>query len=146
MQCHGRIEEVHEQFIEGRLWEEEPHKIPPCVDCHQPHKIRRVFYDAGVATQDCLECHGDPELVVEEDGTHRSLFVDQAVTGGVGSRRDGVLPVSRGRDADLRRAAVRDDRAGGGLRHLPPGAGRRVRRQRARHAGGGGRSGRAYVR
>ena len=65
MQCHGRIEEVHQRFIEGRLWEEEPHKIPPCVDCHQPHKIRRVFYDAGVATQDCLECHGDPELVVE---------------------------------------------------------------------------------
>jgi len=79
MQCHGRIEEVHLRFIEGRLWEEEPHKIPPCVDCHQPHKIRRVFYDAGVATQDCLECHGDTGLVVEEEGTHRSLFVDQAV-------------------------------------------------------------------
>ena len=79
MQCHGRIEEVHEQFIEGRLWEEEPHKIPPCVDCHQPHKIRRVFYDAGVATQNCLECHGDPELVVEQEGLQRSLFVDQAV-------------------------------------------------------------------
>ncbi len=82
MQCHGRIEEVHLRFIEGRLWEEEPHKIPPCVDCHQPHKIRRVFYDAGVATQDCLECHGDPELVVEEEGTQRSLFVDQSVREG----------------------------------------------------------------
>jgi cytochrome b subunit of formate dehydrogenase len=80
MQCHGRIEEVHLRFIEGRLWEEEPHKIPACVDCHQPHRIRRVFYDAGVATQDCLECHGDPELVVEHEGAvHRSLFVDQAV-------------------------------------------------------------------
>jgi cytochrome b subunit of formate dehydrogenase len=78
MQCHGRIEEVHLQFIEGRLWEEEPHKIPACVDCHQPHKIRRVFYDAGVANQDCLECHGDPEFVVDDGIQSRSLYVDVA--------------------------------------------------------------------
>jgi len=62
-QCHGRIEEVHAQVIEGRLWEEEPHKVPACVDCHQPHEIRRVFYDTGVANQDCMRCHEDPDLV-----------------------------------------------------------------------------------
>ena len=28
MQCHGRIEQVHRQVIEGRLWEEQPHMIP----------------------------------------------------------------------------------------------------------------------
>ncbi|MDT8436303.1 MAG: cytochrome c3 family protein [Gemmatimonadota bacterium] len=65
-QCHGRIEEVHAQVIEGRLWEEEPHKVPACVDCHQPHEIRRVFYDTGVANRECLRCHEDPAL----EGTH----------------------------------------------------------------------------
>ena len=59
--CHARIEEVHVQVIEGRLWEEEPHKIPACVDCHAPHQQRRVFYDAGAANDDCMACHGDPD-------------------------------------------------------------------------------------
>ena len=27
-QCHAQIEQVHRQVIEGRLWEEEPHRIP----------------------------------------------------------------------------------------------------------------------
>ncbi len=43
MQCHAQIERVHRQVIEGRLWEEEPEKIPACVDCHSPHEIRRVW-------------------------------------------------------------------------------------------------------
>ncbi len=76
--CHARIEEVHVQVIEGRLWEEEPHKIPACVDCHQPHQQRRVYYDAGAANEDCLACHGDPSLEgyssVAQDTV--SLFVD----------------------------------------------------------------------
>jgi cytochrome b subunit of formate dehydrogenase len=78
MACHSRIEEVHTQVIEGRLWEEQPHMIPACVDCHQPHEIRRVFYDAGVANADCLECHSDPELTgTDFEGDTVSMFVDE---------------------------------------------------------------------
>jgi predicted CXXCH cytochrome family protein len=77
-ECHGQIEDVHRKVIEGRLWEEEPHKIPACVDCHSPHKIRRAFYPAGMASQDCLRCHGEPELTTERDGETVSLYVDEA--------------------------------------------------------------------
>ncbi|MFC1791221.1 cytochrome c3 family protein [Gemmatimonadota bacterium] len=79
-QCHGRIEEVHVRAIEGRLWEEEPHKIPACVDCHAPHQQRRVYYSAGAANQDCLSCHRDPTLVGYSSvaGDTVSLFVDEA--------------------------------------------------------------------
>ena len=76
--CHARIEEVHLQVVEGRLWEEEPHKIPACVDCHAPHEQRRVFYDPGTANEDCMECHDDPTLVgyshVADDTV--SMYVD----------------------------------------------------------------------
>jgi cytochrome b subunit of formate dehydrogenase len=75
--CHAQIEEVHRKVIEGRLWEEEPHKIPSCVDCHSPHKIRKVFYPAGMANKDCLTCHGDEGLVMERDGKEISLYVDE---------------------------------------------------------------------
>ncbi|MGB6854969.1 MAG: hypothetical protein WBG49_20475, partial [Thermoanaerobaculia bacterium] len=76
-QCHGQIEQVHRKVIEGRLWEEEPHVIPACVDCHSPHKIRRVFYPTGVANQDCLRCHADAELTMERDDETVALFVDE---------------------------------------------------------------------
>ncbi len=76
-QCHALIEEVHQQVIEGRLWEEEPHVIPVCVDCHSPHRIRRVFYDAGAANADCMFCHSDPDLTMERDGETISVFVDE---------------------------------------------------------------------
>jgi cytochrome b subunit of formate dehydrogenase len=76
--CHTLIEQVHQKVIEGRLWEEQPHKIPACVDCHSPHKIRRVFYPAGMANRDCLRCHGAPELETIRDGEKVSLFVDEA--------------------------------------------------------------------
>ncbi|MFQ5350468.1 MAG: cytochrome c3 family protein, partial [Thermoanaerobaculia bacterium] len=76
--CHGQIEQVHRKVIEGRLWEEEPHKIPACVDCHSPHKIRRVFYPAGLANQDCLRCHADESLTMERDGETVSLYVEEA--------------------------------------------------------------------
>ncbi|UCC83246.1 MAG: cytochrome c3 family protein [Gemmatimonadota bacterium] len=76
-QCHALIEEVHQQVIEGRLWEEEPHVIPVCVDCHEPHKVRRVFYDAGAANADCMRCHSDPQLTMERDGETVSLYVDE---------------------------------------------------------------------
>jgi cytochrome b subunit of formate dehydrogenase len=78
-QCHTLIEQVHRRVIEGRLWEEEPHKIPACVDCHQPHVQRRVFYDAGTANEDCLSCHRDQALVgfSHAAGDTVSLFVDE---------------------------------------------------------------------
>ena len=76
-QCHAQIEQVHVQVIEGRLWEEEPNKIPACVDCHSPHEIRGVLYDAGAANRDCLGCHSDPELRGTAQGETVSLFVDE---------------------------------------------------------------------
>jgi len=77
--CHGQIEKVHRKVIEGQLWESEPHKIPACVDCHAPHKIRRVRYATGSANEDCLSCHSDPELQMTRDGETLSLFVDGSV-------------------------------------------------------------------
>jgi cytochrome b subunit of formate dehydrogenase len=76
--CHARIEDVHRAFIEGHLWKEQPDAIPACIDCHSPHKIRRVFYPAGMANQDCLRCHRDPEIAMTREGKSISLFVDEA--------------------------------------------------------------------
>ncbi len=75
--CHALIEDVHRQVIEGRLWEAEPDKIPACVDCHSPHVIRNVFYEAGAANADCLACHADRELTMEVAGDTVSLYVDE---------------------------------------------------------------------
>jgi len=80
--CHARIEEVHRKVIEGELWEKQPHVIPVCVDCHSPHEIRRVFYEAGAANKDCLRCHADPDLSMERDGETISLYVDEAAYNG----------------------------------------------------------------
>jgi hypothetical protein len=73
--CHAEIEQVHRKIIRGELWEKEAHVLPACVDCHQPHKIRRVFYDQGASDRDCMRCHGKRDLK-GSDG--RSLFVDQS--------------------------------------------------------------------
>ena len=75
--CHEQIDRVHRKVIEGRLWTEEPHKIPACVDCHAPHKIRRVFYPEGLANKDCLTCHAQPDLTMARDGRTVSLFIDE---------------------------------------------------------------------
>jgi len=74
--CHVLIEEVHQKVIKGALWEKEQHVLPACVDCHQPHKARRVFYDQGMASKDCLRCHEKPDIRAK-DG--RSLYVNQDV-------------------------------------------------------------------
>jgi predicted CXXCH cytochrome family protein len=86
-QCHAQIERVHLQVIEGRLWEQEPDKIPSCVDCHSPHRIRRVFYPAGTADADCLKCHGREDLKTEKDGAEVSLYVDAAALQGSDHRK-----------------------------------------------------------
>jgi hypothetical protein len=73
-QCHAEIEAVHQKVIKGELWEREAHVLPACADCHPPHKIRKVFYDQGMADAQCLGCHGDAEPdLVSSDG--RSLQV-----------------------------------------------------------------------
>ncbi|MBF0121852.1 MAG: hypothetical protein HQL21_00410 [Candidatus Omnitrophica bacterium] len=74
LKCHAQIEQVHRKIIKGELWEKSPETIPVCVDCHQPHKARKVFYDQGVADNDCLTCHAKKDIVASKDG--HSLFVD----------------------------------------------------------------------
>ncbi len=73
--CHGQIQAVHRKVIRGELWEKAPNTVPICVDCHAPHKVRKIFYDEGVADEQCLKCHSDPDLKVERDGKSVSLYV-----------------------------------------------------------------------
>jgi cytochrome b subunit of formate dehydrogenase/uncharacterized protein with PIN domain len=79
MTCHIRIEEVHRQVIRGELWEKQPQRVPVCVDCHEPHKARKVYYTLGVSDRDCLMCHGDPEIKPENAAGSDSLYVDTHV-------------------------------------------------------------------
>ena len=57
--CHSQIEQVHRKTIRGELWEKQANVLPACVDCHQPHKIRQVYYPQGMADADCMRCHKD---------------------------------------------------------------------------------------
>jgi predicted CXXCH cytochrome family protein len=75
--CHAQIETVHRKVIRGELWEKQPHMIPACVDCHSPHKVRKVFYTQGMADQDCLRCHAEPGLKVARGGQTLSLFTNK---------------------------------------------------------------------
>ncbi|HXR34063.1 MAG TPA: hypothetical protein VN830_10165 [Verrucomicrobiae bacterium] len=72
--CHSLIEAVHRKIIRGELWEKEANVLPACVDCHQPHKIRNVFYSQGMADADCLHCHADEKLRRARDG--QSMYVN----------------------------------------------------------------------
>jgi hypothetical protein len=74
-QCHAEIEAVHRKVIRGELWEKEVDVLPACIDCHQPHQARKVFYDQGMADRDCLSCHAKDDIRAA-DG--RSLRVDEA--------------------------------------------------------------------
>jgi cytochrome b subunit of formate dehydrogenase/uncharacterized protein with PIN domain len=76
--CHARIEDVHRKVIRGELWEKGPNLIPACVDCHEPHKVRKVYYPEGMSDRDCQRCHGDPNLKVTRGGETVSLFVNQS--------------------------------------------------------------------
>lgn len=84
MTCHGQIERVHEKVIEGRLWEREPGKLPVCIECHQPHLIRREYYDEGprISDETCMTCHKDEQLHMEKNGETVNLFVDRDPLGG----------------------------------------------------------------
>ena len=72
--CHAQIEAVHRKLIRGELWEREARVLPACIDCHQPHRVRKVFYTQGMADADCLKCHQDAALRAK-DG--RSMLVDE---------------------------------------------------------------------
>jgi len=82
MKCHGKIEDVHRQVIRGELWEKQPHLIPACVDCHEPHKVRKVFYSQGMSNGDCLRCHSSPTLKGTGAGQTGSLYVSAAELAG----------------------------------------------------------------
>jgi uncharacterized protein with PIN domain len=74
--CHAQIEAVHRKVIRGELWEKEAHTLPACVDCHQPHKVRKVFYDQGMADADCLRCHADAGIK-GKDGRPLVIHADE---------------------------------------------------------------------
>jgi predicted CXXCH cytochrome family protein len=77
MKCHVNIEAAHAKIIRGELWEKEPNKIPVCVECHSPHKARRVLYEESMNDAFCLNCHSNPTLEKSmADGTKKSLFVN----------------------------------------------------------------------
>jgi predicted CXXCH cytochrome family protein len=77
MKCHANIEAAHTKIVRGELWEKEPHKVPACVECHGPHKARRVLYEDSLNDQFCLNCHANPDLkVILANGDEKSLFVD----------------------------------------------------------------------
>jgi cytochrome b subunit of formate dehydrogenase/uncharacterized protein with PIN domain len=99
--CHGQIETVHRQVIRGELWEKTPHLIPACVDCHEPHKIRRVYYSQGMADRDCLRCHGDRTLEARRGTKTVSLFVDQAETARSRHSRTACVQCHTGGDPSL---------------------------------------------
>ncbi len=78
-QCHVQIEAVHRKTIKGALWEKEAHVLPACVDCHQPHKARKVFYTQGMADADCLRCHTQEGIRAKKDGRSLNVNADELV-------------------------------------------------------------------
>ncbi|MCL5991480.1 MAG: hypothetical protein M1419_05200 [Bacteroidetes bacterium] len=71
--CHAAIEFVHKKVINGRLWEKEAKVLPACIDCHQPHKIRKVFYPQNLADDGCKKCHDKLSLKSQNGQT---MFVN----------------------------------------------------------------------
>jgi len=97
-QCHALIEQVHRKIIEGELWEKDPNRIPICIDCHQPHEARKVYYDEGVSDKDCLVCHAQPvqgttrvlpavDVALMAGSTHTDVRCAQCHTGATPSLR-----------------------------------------------------------
>ncbi|MEJ2720214.1 MAG: cytochrome c3 family protein [bacterium] len=75
MQCHSRIEDVHEKVIRGELWEKEPGAIPACTDCHLPHKARKETIALTISDRDCMKCHEKPDVFKIADGDTLNLTV-----------------------------------------------------------------------
>jgi len=71
--CHTAIEYVHKKIIKGELWEKEAKVLPACVDCHQPHKARKVFYEQNLSDALCKKCHENPSAGKSKDG--RDMYV-----------------------------------------------------------------------
>ncbi len=88
--CHRRIEDVHKQFIRGELWAKEPNKIPVCIECHEPHKARKLFYEEGVSDRECMECHTQTDLVTIRDNDTIPLYVDSVEVHDSFHRQNGV--------------------------------------------------------
>lgn len=77
MKCHANIEIAHTKIVRGELWEKEPNKVPACVECHGPHKARRVLYEDSLNDAFCLRCHQNPDLKkIDASGTEKSLYVN----------------------------------------------------------------------
>jgi cytochrome b subunit of formate dehydrogenase len=74
IKCHASIEEVHKKVIKGELWEKEAKTLPACNDCHQPHKIRQVFYEQNLSDESCKKCHENHSVGKASDG--RNMFVN----------------------------------------------------------------------
>jgi cytochrome b subunit of formate dehydrogenase len=104
--CHAKIEDVHRQVIRGELWEKQPHMIPACVDCHEPHEIRKVFYSEGMSNGDCLSCHGKPTLKAITPGRVGSLYVNGAELAGSRHSRIACIQCHTGGTASNKRACV----------------------------------------
>ncbi len=100
--CHAQIESVHRKVIKGELWEKEEHVLPACVDCHQPHEIRKVFYTQGMSDKDCLGCHKRENITASADG--RSLTVHQDVLNGSGHQKVTCSQCHAGVNASKQRA------------------------------------------
>ena len=77
MQCHAQIEQVHLKVIRGELWEKKPHQLPICIDCHQPHNVRRVLYEESFPDSQCMSCHQNRDLHKIVDSEEISLYVDE---------------------------------------------------------------------
>lgn len=78
MRCHAQIEKVHKKIIRGELWEKKPDAIPVCVDCHEPHKVRRVFYNENFPDESCMFCHRKDDIYKIEDGKKINLTMDKS--------------------------------------------------------------------
>jgi cytochrome b subunit of formate dehydrogenase len=81
MQCHSRIEDVHDRVIRGELWEKEPGAIPACTDCHLPHKARKETVALTVSDLACMECHGRDDLTKVVGADSLSMHVDKIEIG-----------------------------------------------------------------
>ena len=96
-QCHGLIEKVHRKVIQGELWEKDPSKVPACVECHQPHEVRRVYYNEGMSDSECLACHRDHDLTGTLPGSvGKALYVDDLELDGSAHKKTACIQCHTG--------------------------------------------------